>query len=255
MSENYIEIENRIVKALHAYNKRDSPKITSLAREFRVPYQRLRARVKGRASRSTRPATNKCLDDSQEQALISWIGLLDDANSPPTPRDIEGCANDILARSGSDRRVGSTWVYNFMKCLPKNYSHIMQKPMEAERMDAERLPIIIDWFHRLEVTLKQYQIGPKNIYNFDESGFRLGQGKAQRVVTKHRRSAMSIPTGGIGETVTGVECIAADGWIMPPFFLFQGSFHLENWYRGQPDLPSDYIVATSSTGWNNEVCA
>jgi hypothetical protein len=125
--------------------------------------------------------------------------------------------------------------------------------MEAERMDAEKLPIIIGWFHRLEIALSHYKVGPKNIYNFDESGFQLGQGKCQRVVNKHKRSTKSIPTCGIGATVTGVECIAADGWVMPPFILFQGSYHLENWYREQPDLPDNYIIATSSTGWNNEV--
>ena len=244
MPENYHKIENQITKALHAYHERDRPKIALLAREFRVPYQRLRARVKGGKSRSTRPATNKCPEDSQEQALISWIGLLDDANSPPTPQDIEGCANEILARNGSDRRVSSTWVYRFMKRLPNNYSHIIQKPMGVERMNAERLPIILDWFNRLEVALKQYKVGPKNVYNFDESGFQLGQGKPQRVVTKHRRSSKFIPTGGIGETVTGVECIAADSWVMPPFFIFQASVHMENWYRDQPDLPGNFIIAT-----------
>ena len=188
-------------------------------------------------------------------ALIAWVGILDDSMAPPTPQDIESCANEILARSGSYRRVGKNRAYNLIKRLPNDYSHIVQKPMEAERIDAEKLPIITEWFHRLEGALQQYKVGPKNVYNFDESGFQLGQGKPQRVVTKHKRSTKSIPTGGIGETVTGVECVAADGWVMPPFILFQGSYHLENWYREQPDLPGNFIIATSSTGWNNEVSA
>ncbi|KAE8395719.1 hypothetical protein BDV23DRAFT_144629 [Aspergillus alliaceus] len=58
-----------------------------------------------------------------------------------------------------------------------------------------------------------YKVRLKNIYNFDESGFQLDQGKPQRVITKHKRGAKSIPTGGIGETVTGVECMAADASI------------------------------------------
>jgi hypothetical protein len=35
--------------------------------------------------------------------------------------------------------------------------------------------------------------------------------------------------------------------------LFAGLVHLENWYRDQPDLPEDYVVANSPTGWNNEI--
>ena len=50
-----------------------------------------------------------------------------------------------------------------------------------------------------------------------------------------------------------VECIAADGWLLLPFIIFQGKKHMENWYRDQPDLPDDYSIATSSTGWNNAV--
>ena len=255
MPENSKETEDRLSVALRVYHERKEPKIAPLAREFGVSYQQLRGRVRGRKSRSERSGPNKALDNAQEQALIAWIGILDDANISPTPKDSESCANEILARNGSDRRVGKNWAYDLLRRLPNDYNHTIQKPMEAERMDAERLPAIIDWFHRLGVALKHYKIGPKNIYNFDESGFQLGQGKSQRVVTKHKRNKKSIPTGGVRETVTGVECIAADGWVMPPFFLFRGACHLENWYREQPDLPGSYIIATSSTGWNNEVRA
>ena len=195
MSTNSSETEDRLCNALCAYRERRKPKIAPLAREFGVSYQQLKGRVHGRKSRSTRTGPNKALDEAQEQALISWIGILDDATVPPTPQDIESCANEMLARSGSSRRVGKNWAYNLIKRLPDDYSHITQKPMEAERMDAERLPAIIDWFHRLEVALKHYKIGPKNIYNFDEFGFQFGQGKPQRVVTKHKRSTKFIPTG------------------------------------------------------------
>ena len=102
MPENYKEIEDRISEALHAYHDRNEPKIAPLSREFRVPYQRLRARIQGRKSRSTRRAPNKCLDNSQEQALISWIGILDNAGCAPTPQDIKGCVNDILARNSTN---------------------------------------------------------------------------------------------------------------------------------------------------------
>jgi hypothetical protein len=37
--------------------------------------------------------------------------------------------------------------------------------------------------------------------------------------------------------------------------LFAGTVHLENWYRGQTDLPEDYVIAISPTGWDNEVSA
>lgn len=85
MPKKFDKIENRIWEALRAYHDRGKPKIMNLAREFDVPYYRLLRRVRGRNSRLARTGTNNCLDRAQEQALISWIGVLDDANAPLTP--------------------------------------------------------------------------------------------------------------------------------------------------------------------------
>lgn len=30
-----------------------------------------------------------------------------------------------------------------------------------------------------------------------------------------------------GELLTGIECVAADGWVMEPYFVAQGEVHLE----------------------------
>jgi hypothetical protein len=65
MPKNSNEIENRIQDALHAYHDRDKLKIKALAREFDVPYGRLRERIHDRDSRSTRPSPDRLLDASQ----------------------------------------------------------------------------------------------------------------------------------------------------------------------------------------------
>jgi hypothetical protein len=255
MSKFNAEIETRIADALSAYHDRGEPKIAELAREFDIPYKLLWGRVQGRQSRSARTGPNRALDEVQEQALIAWMRILDRANLSPLPYEIEGAANDILSRSGSDRRVGKNWVHRFMKRLPETFKFQTQKTMEAKRVDAERLPTIIEWFHKLDGEIQAIKVGPSNIYNVDETGFQLGQGKSQKVVTEYPDRTKYIPTGGIGELVTGIERIAADSWVMPPMILFAGTVHLENWYRDQTDLPDDYVIATSPTGWNNEVSA
>ena len=188
--------EDRLQEALAAYHDRDDPKIAAIAREFGVDYQRLKRRVHGGGCRSARQGPNKCLDMPQEQALISWIDLLYRANLPPTPGDVERTANEILERSGSTRRVGKNWVYRFLKRHPNNYVPRLQKTMEAERMDAERLPFVLNYFHQLDVKMRHYKIGPKSIYNIDETGFQLGQGKTQRAIGKVGNSIRPLPTGG-----------------------------------------------------------
>ena len=59
MPKKFDEIEGRVQEALRAYHDRGKPKMTTLAREFDIPYQRLKRRVRGRKSRSEHPGPNK----------------------------------------------------------------------------------------------------------------------------------------------------------------------------------------------------
>jgi hypothetical protein len=92
----YSEVEDRILKACEAAKRVKKPNIRALSREFNVPYYRLRARLQGRATRTSCPALTKAPDDLQEKALIRWIQQLDSLYSPPTPSMIEVAANQIL---------------------------------------------------------------------------------------------------------------------------------------------------------------
>jgi len=63
-----------------------------------------------------------------------------------------------------------------------------------------------------------------------------------------------VATGGPAENITAVECIAADGWLMPPWFLVQGKNHMENWYC-TTNLPSDYTLVPTPTSWITDTAA
>jgi len=96
---------------------------------------------------------------------------------------IECCANQILQRnvlsvSKPAPRVGETWVYRFIQHLPDDLHLIKQKPIEKNRLGAEDIGILTHWFDLLEPYIAW--IPPKNIYNFDEIGFQLGQGKSKK---------------------------------------------------------------------------
>jgi hypothetical protein len=58
MPKSYKEIELKIENAIVAMSRKENPNIQKFAREFGVPYSRLRNRHKGRASRSSRAPMN-----------------------------------------------------------------------------------------------------------------------------------------------------------------------------------------------------
>ena len=59
----------------------------------------------------------------------------------------------------------------------------------------------------------------------DETGFHLGQGLNQFMVTVYKN--MRSPTAR-GENITGVGCIAADSWVMIPLYILKGKHQLSS---------------------------
>jgi hypothetical protein len=256
MSESYKELEKRISDACDAYSARRNPKIKPLSREFDVPYKRLLRRIKGRDSRSTRVNPNKILYEAQEHALIYWIISLDNANTSPTSAMIERCANQILHQNRRSQVVSKSWVYRFIKRLPPHLKlrPIQQRPKESKRVQAEDIVVIQYYYERLNDLIIRHNIHPKNIYNFDECGFIVGEGKKQKVVSANPSTNTFIPTGDRGQSLTAIEYIAADGWVMSPFFLLPGQCYMENWYR-QASLPDDYRIGVTPNGYTSDAMA
>ena len=81
MADQYKNEEQRIFEALLAAKGDKNLKLARLARECDVPYLRLRARINGRNSRSTRTKATKRLTDQHEAASIQWICALISAKS------------------------------------------------------------------------------------------------------------------------------------------------------------------------------
>jgi ribosomal protein L20 len=98
MSDRYKGTEDRMKKALDAYNSDQTLKIAPLAREYEVSYPTLYHQIHDRKSKSTREASNKALNKKQETTLKLWIQRLDNAGCSSTLDMIEHCANAILRR-------------------------------------------------------------------------------------------------------------------------------------------------------------
>ena len=215
------EEENQLAIALHAYNSKKFKSLDAAAAHFGVSKWKLRSRKDKRSTPKGRQTHNKALNDSQEKSLIRWIELLISVYSAPTALDIEGAANRILQYSGSDRRVSKMYGYNFIRRLPPHITLRTQKPMEKSRIEAESHGALVHWYEVLAKFLNHHEIEANELYDWDETGFQLGIGTKQNVIST--RQEETIGTGGIGENITGIECISADGWVMHPWFLIRGS--------------------------------
>lgn len=96
------------------------------------------------------------------------------------------------------------------------------------------------------------------MYNFDESGFRLGEYKNRSIVGRKgkKRPVPDFAETKRGENITTLECIAADGWQMDPLFIFKnGGPFMEAWFDGSENPLPKTIVGTPPNGWISDQLA
>lgn len=118
----------------------------------------------------------------QKRSLLHYIFALDEIGQSLRYERITTVANNILDDShdedGPAPVIGQHWAKRFIK----RYSELhkaKQKPMELERKLAHDPEMLSNWFERFQKLREQYQVLDDDIWNFDETGFRIGVGKSQ----------------------------------------------------------------------------
>ncbi|EED18797.1 conserved hypothetical protein [Talaromyces stipitatus ATCC 10500] len=151
----------------------------------------------------------------------------------------------------SAMRVGgqANWVYRFFKRLHPTYKQVEQKLIDSKRLNAENLGVIQTWFDRLEIQVRINKITPSNTWNFDEAGFRVGQGKRELVVTQYPHTSTKIASASSRKSLTIIESISAAVNVIHPFVVIAGKNHLEEWYQHLTE--EDYIAAFSEKDFSN----
>jgi len=190
MSETYTDIEARIQAACLKLSELEKPNIAAIAREYSIPEQRLRARAAGQPSRSQRVVGNKRLSEAEELAGL-YLKRLDSIGTAARPSMLTGCANAILkwnyqptteSLNTPPPTVGLAWAPRFLERYPE--FHIRkQRSLDYERRKPYNPEVLLNWFQRYKSICEEKGIVSSDIYNFDETGFRIGMRKNQWTIT------------------------------------------------------------------------
>lgn len=114
-ARHYSQVETSIARALNSIGNQSEPNLANLAREFDVPYDRLRWRYLGRPSRSTRKPAGKKLTELQESEILNRISQLNH-------HSIKRIANQILGRHHIGEHLPPTVNYKWCQRFTKRYS-------------------------------------------------------------------------------------------------------------------------------------
>ena len=83
----------------------------------------------------------------------------------------------------------------------------------------------------------------------DETGFRIGVGKDQLLVTRRRKVRyFGLPTNR--ESATAIEAISTGGAYLPAFLILSGKVHIRNWYQIK-ELKGNAVIAITKSGYFN----
>lgn len=222
-----------------------------IARKYGIAARTLSGRLSGRAPQLGHKPANATFSEAEEKALCNYIDRLDHINLAVRVEFISHAANLILAeRTGADDppTVGKHWTTRFLK--RHGYFKRTQQQLSSNRQSAENLEVISGYFEKLRQTMDQYGFTAADIWNMDETGFRIGVGKDQLIVTKRKRAHyFGLPENR--ESATAIEAVSAAGRYIPAFLLLTGTVHSAQWYS-QPELHPDTAIYPCESGYSND---
>ena len=241
--------EGQLQLALQAMER--DKKLTSFAaaKLYGVSRTTLNQRRKGVCPRAETIANSRNLNPLEEEVIVRRVLNLYEQGFSPGLSVVEDMAN-LLRETRGASRVGPRWASNFVRRQPELRTRL-SRPYDYQRAKCEDPEIIGAWFDLFRNMVAKQGILESDIWNFDETGFLMGQISPTLVVTSSegRGRAKKIQPGN-REWVTVIQAVQSGGEVIPPYVVVAGKTHLESWYRNSP-FPPEWTVDLSETGWTN----
>ena len=99
------------------------------------------------------------------------------------------------------------WVNQFFKHLPYWYKQMKKRPLDPKHVHAEDIAAIMTWYDHLEILVRQFQIQPSDIYNFDKIDFLERQGHPEAVITCFSEKNESLDSFFSCSSATVMKCV------------------------------------------------
>ncbi len=252
-------LEVQVSKALYALKNKDFPSTESAARFFQIPPRTLRRRLHGGVSQSRSHEMQSILTIAEENTLVRWLKAYSIAGAHLTHALLKDLAIHIrvarvtFASSSTPRpfqtsRINDKWIARFKKRHPEIQT-IFARQLEAARRDGASYENVRRWFDAVATLYEQHHYEPSNVWNFDESGFGVGEEQVMKVLAFLDTAMQERVIAGKQEWVTDIECINAAGKALPPLLVFKGEYLNTRWLDER--LPEGWFFATSKNGWTS----
>jgi len=232
----------------------------SAAKEFNVAPRTLYDRINGgKKPRNQAHERDQNLTHAEEKELVRWITLLTISGYPPRYELLRQLAEIIRERRVKNPdsnqvqvtvydKIGDQWILRFLRRHPELES-VRPRSIDAVRVKDTSPERLKRWFDDLGKVLTEFNIKPENIYNMDESGFAIGEKEAGRCIINANIRQQFQAKPGRQEWVSVVECICADGSIVPPLVIFKAEKLSTQWIPAS--IHGNWRFNCNSKGWTS----
>ena len=240
-------MEIRLVQAVEYKEKNPRAKLVVVASKFQVTYHLLRSRLAGVPPATSKGGHNANLTPDQNKALKAYIDYLIGIGHQATKKHILLGGNAIIQGAGINKRLDTQWAGRWFKRNKGYFKTIKTRSLSFERKATHNKEDILKHFVDFSDIVQRYGIDPSDMYNMDETGFRIGCLNGRIVITHVGTKGVYLVDPDNRDYITSVETIGGDGTTIPPLIILKGRVLLESYFKN--NLHDDTLLATTDTGY------
>ncbi|KAJ3979034.1 hypothetical protein F5890DRAFT_1421919 [Lentinula detonsa] len=213
------------------------------ARDFNVPYDTLRNRLRGVQQRRQAHQNEVLLTAGEKKVVVEWIKFLGFAGVPVCKRTIRPKIKAILEAKGrrvTDRSVSKSWLRGFLHENKDSLKVARGSGLDPKRAQAFNFTTVNRYFDQLGGILTENEIPWENVYNMDEKGVQMGGGRKNsqvKFIFSRGDKKQYWQRSDDFQLVTIINCVCADGTApIKPSFVFPGTRMYSEWMDVDEDI-------------------
>jgi len=233
-------------------NENPTESMAVAARLYHLSPTTLRNSIaRGKTTVKDRGGQNRVLSKAQIEALKDWIKAQSIQGLGATKKMVYAA---VCHLRHPQPEPSMSWLTKFIKReLHDEFHMIKTKPIALQRVAAQDYETITNWFYKYQQFLIEKGIKGEDIWNMDETGFRVGIPGGQTVIVPCNVTELYTPSPKNRISITIIESVCSNGTVIAPVLIIPGKTHMESWYH--ENLAGEERILLSESGYSNDELA
>ncbi len=253
MSEYYINLKYRIKETTDAIHDGEYKFASTAAQAFEVSVRTLQRRlVKTHISLFERKPHEYVLNTEQRKTICIYLTRLNKLSISARLRHLRGAANFLLQQTNlvNSSRVEQHWPVRFLQQNSQFFKR-KQTSLAADRKTSLTVEVAKQHFYDFRDVLIKYAIQSNDIWNMNESGFRIEVERGHLVITLIKKRSLRAIDSGVRDLVSDVKTINAEEGKISLMLIILEINILNKWVQ-ENDLNDDLLLATTEFEYSND---